>query len=133
MYREAVCSWHQHDAPPWSGKGPEVVVSLQEKGLGRAASVEEKKRWLDNDYKALSALYQNGSTWPDASDLLASITAPFLLNADESDTYYDGAREAVKHIQHASFVSIPGLMHTEAFVRSDLILPHAKRFLRSVL
>jgi hypothetical protein len=44
---------------------------------------------------------------------------------------HDGAKEAVKHIQHASFVSIPGLEHGDVFERSDLVIPHAKKFLSS--
>jgi pimeloyl-ACP methyl ester carboxylesterase len=68
----------------------------------------------------------------DASDLLPSITVPCLLYAGERDPMHDGVKEAAKHIQNASFVSIPGLMHTETFVHSDFILPYVKRFLSSV-
>jgi pimeloyl-ACP methyl ester carboxylesterase len=112
-------------------EGPEAVVSFQEKTLGRPATTEEKSRVLDNDYKALYALYQNLHGWSAEGDLLPGIKASCLLYAGERDAYYDGAKEAVKHIQHANFVSIPGLMHSEVFVRSDLILPHAERFLRN--
>jgi hypothetical protein len=76
-----------------------------------------------------SAFFQNMIpsnflTWPPIDYLLPSVTAPCLL--------YAGERGAVKIIPHATFVSIPSLVHTEAFVRSDLILPHVKRFLSSV-
>jgi pimeloyl-ACP methyl ester carboxylesterase len=113
-------------------EGPEAVISLQEKTLGRAASAEEKKRLLDSDFKALLTVYQNFISWPTTDDLLPSITVPCLLYAGERDPFHDGAKEAAKHIQHASFLSVPGLEHTETFEHSDLVLPHAKRFLRSV-
>ena len=44
----------------------------------------------------------------------------------------DGVKEAAKHIADASFISIPGLGHGEAFYRCDPILLHAKRFLPRV-
>ncbi|MCJ7608518.1 hypothetical protein MUP00_02455 [Candidatus Bathyarchaeota archaeon] len=83
------------------------------------------------DYDALTVVYQNVLTWPTADDLLPSITAPCLLYAGEKDPMHDGTKEAVKHIQHASFVSIPGLEHGDVFERSDLVIPHAKKFLSS--
>ena len=61
-------------------KGPEAVVSLQEKTLGRATSAEDKRRWLDSDYKALHAVYAlNLAVWPATDVLLSSITVPCLL------------------------------------------------------
>ena len=120
------------------GMSPYPQVSEEERfvarlntmtGLGALASA---LRLLGNDFEALRAFRQNVSGWPSTGDLLSSITAPCLLYAGERDPFHDGAKEATKHIQHASFVSIPGLTHTETFNRSDLILPHAKRFLSSV-
>jgi pimeloyl-ACP methyl ester carboxylesterase len=113
-------------------EGPQAVISLQERTLGRAVSTVEKKRVLDNDYKALFALYQNLSSWPATDDLLSAITAPCLLYAGGRDAYHDGAREAAKHIQHAGFLSVPGLEHTETFDHSELVLPHAKKLLSNV-
>jgi pimeloyl-ACP methyl ester carboxylesterase len=86
---------------------------------------------FDNDFKALHAFRQNVSSWPATGDLLSSIGAPCLLYAGERDAFHDGAKEAAKHIQHASFVSIPGLTHSETFFHSELILPHVKSFLLS--
>jgi pimeloyl-ACP methyl ester carboxylesterase len=83
--------------------------------------------------RPLYALWQRGlSDWPAADDLLSLIAAPCLLYAGELDAGYDGVKEAAKHIPDASFISIPGLAHSEAFERSDPILPHVKRFLSRV-
>jgi pimeloyl-ACP methyl ester carboxylesterase len=90
-------------------EGPQAVISLQERTLGRPASAEEKKRVLDNDYKALFAVTQNLSGWPATGDLLSTIAAPCLLYVGERDAYHDGVTEAAKHIRHASFFSVPGL------------------------
>ncbi|MDQ1279065.1 MAG: hypothetical protein QG670_325 [Thermoproteota archaeon] len=116
-------------------EGPEAVVLFREKQLGRFFSADEKKRLLHNDFKALLTVYHNEVNWPSMSNapsLLSSITVSCLLYAGEQDQVYDGAKEAGKHIQRASFVSIPGLGHGEVSERSDLILPHTKRFLSSV-
>ena len=120
-------------------EGPEAVAILSEKALGRAALPEEKERWRNNDCTALSALFQNMmpldwnlETWPAMDHLLPSITVPCLLYAGEKDPFHDGAKEAAKHIQHAGFFSVPGLEHTETFEHSELVLPHAKRFLSNV-
>ena len=87
---------------------------------------------LDSDFKALFAVSQNLSGWPATGDLLSTITVPCLLYAGELDPYYDGAKEAAKHIQYSSFFSVPGLEHGEAFEHSELVLPQAKKFLSSV-
>jgi pimeloyl-ACP methyl ester carboxylesterase len=114
-------------------KGSEAVVSLQEKTLGRAASAEDKSRWLESDYKALHAVYTlNLAVWPRTDVMLSSITVPCLLYAGELDVLHDGTKEAAKHIPHGSFFSVPGLGHEEVFERSDLVLPHAKKLLSSV-
>ena len=118
-------------------QGPEAVVSFREKALGRTLSAEEKKSILDNDYKALYAFRQNRSNWHTAinqstNDLLSSITVPCLLYAGECCPCHEGAKEAAKHIHQGSFMSFPGLDHYQGFMRSNLVLPHVKKFLTSV-
>jgi pimeloyl-ACP methyl ester carboxylesterase len=114
-------------------KGPEAVIVFREKTLGRVESDEGKQRIRGNDYKALYALSQNHAKWPSTGDLLSGISVPCLLYAGERDAFFDGAKEAAKHIPNASFISLSGLDHGGAFFSArDLILPHVKRFLSRV-
>ena len=62
---------------------------------------------------------------------LSHISAPCLLYAGESDTMYDGAKEASTQIPQATFFSLPGLDHVQAGA-SPLALPHIKEFLARV-
>jgi pimeloyl-ACP methyl ester carboxylesterase len=111
--------------------GAEAYVSILEKHLGSPAE-DEKVRMLENDYKAIYALWENMSGWPATADLLPSIVSPCLFYTGDKDVYYDGAKEAAKLVRQASFVSIPNLAHLAAYERSDLVLSHVKRFLKSV-
>ena len=113
-------------------EGPEAFISLQEKHLGRRVTDGERREMLEYDYEALYAAWLSMLEWPATGDLLSSITVPCFLYAGDKDAYHDGAREAVRHLWQGSFLSLPGLVHAEAFSRSDLVLPHVKRFLKSV-
>ncbi len=70
--------------------------------------------------------------WPGASDILASIAVPCLVFVGEADAYYLKAKEGAEHMPDATFVSFPGLNHGECSRRSDLVLPHVKKFLAEV-
>ena len=45
---------------------------------------------------------------------------------------YAGAKKCVEHMANGVFVSLPGLDHLEAYVHSDLLLPHVTEFLAGV-
>jgi hypothetical protein len=57
---------------------------------------------------------------------------PCLVYVGEDDERLEGARECVNHMPNGTFVSFPGLDHLEAYVRSDLILPHIIKFLSGI-
>lgn len=97
--------------------------------IARLGALASALGLFDNDFKALRAFSLARAGWPATADMLSSVTVPCLLYAGDRDPFHDGAKEAAKHIQHASFVSIPGLAHMEVFPHSELILPHAKSFL----
>jgi pimeloyl-ACP methyl ester carboxylesterase len=124
-------SWMNTSLRVGAEAGPEAYISILEKHLGSPAE-DEKARMLENDYKAIYALWENMSRWPATADQLPTITGPCLFYTGDQDIYHDGAKEAAKNIQQGNFVSIPNLAHLTAYMRSDLILPHVKRFLKSV-
>jgi pimeloyl-ACP methyl ester carboxylesterase len=95
-----------------------------------------KAGWLANDVEALKARFR-GPIPPDSptlavGDLLRSIAVPGLLYAGDVDPIYESARGSAEQMPRATFVSLPGLDHPQGFFRSDLVLPHVKRFLAEV-
>lgn len=111
--------------------GLQVFVETLEETSG-AMTPEAKSLIFDNDLRALRALSDAFNGWSGAKDVLPTITVPSLVYAGEADFYRSGARECVKHMPNATFVSLPNLSHAVAFTRGDLVLPHVKKFLTAV-
>ena len=110
--------------------GPEAWVAVWERsGL---LSPEFRDRLLANDFEALIA----GVTVPQrgVEDDLPSMTMPILLYVGENDDLASpmAVQENANRLPNATFVSLPGLDHIQAETRSDLVLPHIKRFLARV-
>jgi pimeloyl-ACP methyl ester carboxylesterase len=93
---------------------------------------EAKARVLANDPEALLAVVDALKAWPTAEDILPAMTLPCLVYAGESDPFYSGARACIDSLPKGTFISLPGLGHTPALYRSDLILPHVTSFLAAV-
>jgi pimeloyl-ACP methyl ester carboxylesterase len=86
-------------------------------------------RWVTNDIDALAA-FLTGSQWERGLEtVLTSMSMPCLVYLGEDDDEDAGAKRWVGLMPNATFVSIPGLGHVEAFLRSDLVLPHIAKFL----
>jgi pimeloyl-ACP methyl ester carboxylesterase len=119
----------------WLRLDMSAKLALAEKWLG-SGMTPEWKAWVHapfaaNDWEALIALVSRD--WACSFDsVLPTMTMPVLLLVGESDSYYAGARECVKSIPNATFVSFPGLGHTGTFLRKDLVLPHIIKFLKKV-
>lgn len=115
-------------------QGPQAVIDWRAQRQGMNQSKHRETEILNNDFHALHARWVYlGSQWPDAADLLSSITVSCLLYAGEQDIFHDGAKQAAKFIPQATFVTIPLLAHGEAFFKSsELVLPHVKQFLSRI-
>ena len=57
---------------------------------------------------------------------------PCLIYAGENDRRHLDAKRASEVIPNATFISLPGLNHSETFLRSDVVLPHIRTFLAEV-
>jgi pimeloyl-ACP methyl ester carboxylesterase len=55
-----------------------------------------------------------------------------LLFAGEDDPVCSENRECVRSMPNLTFFSLPDLGHADAFLRSDLVLPHVTEFLATV-
>jgi len=111
-------------------KGPEAWVALIEQG---GVKLPDKTRacWLRNDLKALLASQRAAWEWQ-RRDSLPRIDVPCLVYVGEADGSFRKANEAVKVMSESTFISIPGLNHIQGYLRSDLVLPHVKKFLAEV-
>ncbi len=89
-------------------------------------------RLLANDGEALAAFMQGSFAWMAQDEALAHLTANTLLYAGDADPQHDGVQRAAAAITGSRFVSLPGLDHTAASVRADMVLPHVLPFLASV-
>ena len=88
-------------------------------------------RFAANDFQALIALV-SGDWSRGFEEVLPTMTMPVLVFVGETDPFYSGARKCAKSIPNATFVSFPGLDHTQMFIRKDLVLPYITRFLKKV-
>ena len=89
-------------------------------------------RLLSNDMDALIANRQKRFASRGFSEILGSMEIECLLYAGDADPIYEAVRVSATKITNATFFALTGLQHYEAFVRSDLVLPHVMRFLTKV-
>ena len=88
-----------------------------------------KTRRLANDHLALIALQQDR---PDTSDVIPSMTMPCMMYVGEADPVFPQVLECAKQMPNTRVVSSPGLDHRQGFLRSDVGLPHIRKFLAEV-
>src|SRR5262245_31091352 len=109
-------------------KGQEGMVILT-----AADSPTRKARRLANDVEALIASWIGRMDGPGLEEVLPTMIMPCLLYAGEADAAYPGVKECITHMPNVTFFSLPGLNHTQAFMQSNLVLPHITKFLESCL
>jgi pimeloyl-ACP methyl ester carboxylesterase len=109
-------------------QGAEAIPALW--GVPMAQSL--KARLSANDVQALIAHRTQRLATPSFADIIPRMTMPCLVFAGEGDPVYSANKEFVARMPNATFFSLPGLNHPEAFFRSDLVLPHVTEFLRTL-
>jgi pimeloyl-ACP methyl ester carboxylesterase len=87
-----------------------------------------RARIQDADLEALLASVSEDRVSHEA--VLSQIAVPTCLYAGDADPRFAEAKLAAEAIRGATFLSLPGLDHLQAFVRSDLVLPRVTAFLR---
>ncbi len=81
------------------------------------------------DPLGLAALMEANLAEPGLEDEVRQLTMPVLIVTGEQDpSVYEQATEAADYIPDATLVVLRSLGHLEAFERSDLALPHLRRF-----
>jgi len=110
-------------------RGAEAIPAL----WGVPLQPSLKARLLANDTQALIAYRIQRLASPGFTEILPTMTMPCLLFAGEADRIYPANQQFVIRMPNATFFSLPGLGHADTFFRSDLVLPHVTRFLRTMI
>ena len=87
-----------------------------------------RQNFLDTDPEMFALELEASQPWGTPWPLLPAITTPTLLLAGEDEEDGNVVR-AAETLPDAHSAIIPGLGHVGAFLRSDLVLPHARAFL----
>lgn len=90
-----------------------------------------RQNFLDTDPEMFALELEGWLPWGTPWPLLPAIATPTLLLAGEDEEDGNVAR-AAETLPNARAAIIPGLGHVGAFLRSDLLLPHARAFLSSL-
>lgn len=111
----------------------EAYLAEIEKGQG-PTTAEYRVATLANDPWALMAANRafRFAKSRKSDEVLPLVDLPCLIFAGESDPRCPKAKECAARMPHATFFALPGLHHNQTLQRSDLILPHVKKFLAEV-
>ena len=112
--------------------GMEGYVADMENDDGDIISAERRTQLLANDPQAIIGASLGLKHRPDMSAVLPTMTMPCLVYAGDADWLHAGAAKCVKRMPNVTWVSLPGLDHTQAMERSDLVLPPVRKFLAGV-
>lgn len=111
--------------------GKDAVIKAWEKA-GMKMTPETKAHLAANDYEAIAALLSAKHWRLSLEDVLPTMTMPCLVFVGEADPLYAGAKECVKSMANATFISFPGLSHVEVMTQRHLVLPHITKFLAKI-
>lgn len=108
----------------------EAYIVMREKKFGPMPPAL-RTRFLINDPRALVAVNRahRQEVSPRADEVLPRVTLPCLIFVGDADPRLTAARECTSLMPRATFLSLPGLNHLDAYVRSELVIPPIREFL----
>jgi pimeloyl-ACP methyl ester carboxylesterase len=107
--------------------GPDALIAAFEKMVGPISDAYAA-HLRAGDLKAWLAAVADRESIEDG---LETMSMPCCLYAGDADPLFAQAKAASARIAHAQFLSVPGLSHLQAMVRSDLVLPEVIAFLNA--
>jgi pimeloyl-ACP methyl ester carboxylesterase len=111
--------------------GGEATVAALDP-TGGALPPATRTAFLANDWVAQLAFYNAFERWPGFEEDLPRMALPCLVIAAESDAFYASAARCAALMPQASFVTLPGGVHSQDSYRPELVLPHAGTFWKSL-
>jgi pimeloyl-ACP methyl ester carboxylesterase len=110
--------------------GAALVAAMDPEGT--ALPPATRTAFLANDWPAQLAFYSAFETWPGFEEDLPCMALPCLLVAAESDAFHTAAARCAALMPQATFVTLPGGVHSQESYRPERVLPHARAFWRSL-
>jgi pimeloyl-ACP methyl ester carboxylesterase len=89
-------------------------------------SIHDRLLTADGEALAAATLVERSGM----EDRLGGIEIPTLIYCGDQDPAHEGARQAAEAMPNATFASLGGLNHIDGWVDSELVLRHARPFLR---
>lgn len=111
------------------GRDPETFIAAFEKFVGINVTPVIREQILDNDLQALAAALHDRES---QEHVLANIAVPCCLYVGEDDPRLDQVRLCLNDIPDVTLVTLPGLDHAFANIRSDQVVPPVAAFLNAV-
>ena len=109
-------------------EGPQAFAAMLDAIFAPSQSGYKARR-LPSDYQASIATTLAWGQYAELETGLENLTIPCLLYAGEADEDYVLLRANAARIPQSKLLCLPALDHLQTFVRSDLVLPHIRRFL----
>ncbi len=91
------------------------------------------RNFLETDAEMCALEMLGWNDWEGPWALFRRITTPIVIIVGEDEDREGNNRRAVDLLPKGRLVTIPTLGHVGAFLRSDLVLPHALAFLAEVV
>lgn len=109
-------------------RGVDAFIAAWENGFGPLPEAK-KARLRRADLEALHAVAHDRESLEEAA---STATIPSLVIVGEVDTVFARAKAGAALMRNAEFVALPGLDHGGCLDRADLVVPHVRRFVKSV-
>lgn len=116
---------------PLLRKGNEAVVAAFEESFGGKLASDIKYILMNNDPEAIIARLLRVER-VDYDETMSTTTLPCLLYMGEADIGYSKAKQSIEVLPNLTFVTLHNLNHERGAMRSDLVLPHIRKFLAKI-
>ena len=125
---------------PYEAAHPDAydqAVALLKEGIEAAAAawapLERRQRFLQNDAEALIASMEAARDWTGLGEKVTDLSMPSLFYVGEEDPLMlPGIQSCAQQVSRATLVVLPGMDHSDAYERSEVVLPHLANFLESI-
>ena len=112
-------------------RGNDSVVAAFQESFGGKMAPGIKNILMNNDPEAIIARLLRVER-VEYDETISTTTLPCLLYMGEADSGYSKAKQSVEVLPNLIFVTLHNLNHEQGAMRSDLVLPHIRKFLAKI-